>query len=303
MIIFSRAEYSGYNTEQFLLYSDLDAHEYPREEIKILSGKHALTGYLYGANSTQGLIIISPGHRDPSDVKLYEITYFADAGWMVLCYDYTGCYNSEGGSMVGYAQAVYDLDAVIRYVESESRFADLPVMLFGHSLGGYASAAVLQFEHNVTAAIIASGFDTPKEQWAYSIKRYTGIFHIPLSPFTWMFTTVKYGEDSRLSAIDGINAVAVPILVISGTEDDFYGGVSPIYTKREQIENPNCSVQLMEKPGHNGHYDYFLSDAAVAYQSLVNAGIGHDSIDKFLFMEHSKEFMDMLNEFYVSSLE
>ncbi|MDF2543864.1 MAG: dipeptidyl aminopeptidase/acylaminoacyl-peptidase-like protein [Herbinix sp.] len=53
-------------------------------------------GYLYGLNNTKGLIIVSPGHRDTNDIKLPEITYFVNKGWMVLCYDYTGCYRSEG---------------------------------------------------------------------------------------------------------------------------------------------------------------------------------------------------------------
>lgn len=107
-------------------------------------------------------MVISPGHRDPNDVKLYEITYFVEKGWMVLCYDYTGCYNSQGSNMVGYTQSVHDLDAVLNYMEKETRFQSLPVVLFGHSLEAYASAAVLQYGHDIKAAVVASGFDTPK---------------------------------------------------------------------------------------------------------------------------------------------
>ena len=60
--------------------------------------------------------------------------------------------------MVGYIQAVKDLDAVLTYVENEERFQNTPLFLFGHSLGGYATAAVLQEGHEVDAAIVASGF-------------------------------------------------------------------------------------------------------------------------------------------------
>jgi hypothetical protein len=134
-VIFSRADYDEYAADRLLLYNDLNAAAYPREEVDVLSGKNRLTTYLYGAENTQGLIIVSPGHRDPNDVKLYEITYFVDAGWKVLCYDYTGCYQSEGSSMVGYSQSVHDLDAVLTYVETETQFEGLPVMLFGHSMG------------------------------------------------------------------------------------------------------------------------------------------------------------------------
>lgn len=167
----------------------MDEAQYPREQLKIVSGKNMLTVFLYCADSTQGLIIISPGHRDPNDVKLYDITYFVDAGWAVLCYDFTGRYNSGGNNMIGFTQAVYDLDAVLDYVENEERFQKLKTVLFGNSLGTYASAAVLQYGYKIKSAVIASEFDTPKEQWEYSINRYTGIFHYTV-----------------LSAVNGINS-------------------------------------------------------------------------------------------------
>lgn len=300
--VFRRADYEEYNTDKYLLYTDLEESKYSREEIKIPSGQNILTGYLYGTNSEQGLIVVSPGHRDPNDVKLYEIMYFVDAGWMVLCYDYTGCYNSEGSSMVDYTQSVHDLDAVLNYVEVNVRFQGLPVMLFGHSLGAYASAAVLQYGHDVSAAVIASGFDMPAEQWEYSIERYTGAFHYLLLPYTKLFITLNYGDEANLSAVDGINVTDIPVLVISGTDDVYYGGASPIYEKQEKIVNPNCSFRLMEEPGHCAHYEYFLTDAALAYQKQADSGLVEGRIDKSLYAEHDIAFMDSLHTFYLSAI-
>lgn len=303
MVVFSRADYNEYATDRFLLYSDLDSEKYPREEIKIPSGNNALTAWIYGAENTQGLIVVSPVHRDANDIKLYEITYFVDAGWRVLCYDYTGCFNSEGNSMIGYTQSVRDIDAVLNFVEMDERLAGLPVMLFGHSLGGYASAAVLSYGHDIKAAIIASALDTPEEQWTYSIERFTGVFHVPLLPFTKLFISMKYGEDADLSAVEGISAVDIPVLVLSGTDDEYYGGVSKIYAKREQIQNPNCTFELMEKPEPHGHYDYFLTDEAIAYQKFIKEDSVEGIIDKNLYMEHRPDLMDMLNEFLLAALK
>lgn len=301
-IVFSRADYKGYDSKRMILYSDLDAQQYPREVLNIQSGDNLLAGYLYGSKNTKGLIVMSPGHRDPNDVKLYEITYFVDAGWMVLCFDYTGCYNSQGSSMVGYTQAVHDLDAVLDYVEKETRFVSLPVVLVGHSLGAYASSAVLQFGHNIKAVIAASGFDTPKEQWEYSIKRFTGVFDYILAPFVKLFIALKYGDEAGLSAVEGINSVTIPVLVISGTDDCFYGGESPIYRKRESITNTNCTYQYMTEEKHNGHYEYFLTDAALEYQKLVSDKAFTGAVDKALFMQHEKAFMNSLNSFLLSSI-
>lgn len=212
-----------------------------------------------------------------------------------------GSYSSQGSSMRGYTQSVHDLDAVLKFVEGSS-YDHIPVVLFGHSLGGYASAAVLQFGHTVDAAIIASGFDTPKEQWLYSIERYTGAFHYPLEPFTKLFLTFKYGREQNLSAIDGINSVDIPILVISRNEDEFYGGDSPIYRKRSNITNPNCSFEYKTETTHNGHYDYFLTEEALEYQSSLKNKSFTGQIDKNLYAEHDVTFMKYLNDFLLKAV-
>ncbi len=300
--VFSRADYSEYNTDYFYTYDEIDKEKYPRELLSIRSGTNMLTGYLYGLGNTQGLIIVSPGHRDANDIKLPDITYFVDHGWMVLCYDYTGCYKSKGKSMVGYVQAPADLDAVLTYVENDNRFAKLPVLLFGHSLGAYASAAVLQYKHNVSAVLAASGFDDPKEQWEYSIKRFTGIAGGLLAPYAGIMMDVKFGKKAHFSAIDGINSTDIPVLLLSGTTDEYYGNVSSIYVHRDRITNPKCTIRLMDKENHHGHYDYFLTDAAVQYQNNVKAGKVSGKINKFLYLEEDPELMDYINEFYLNAI-
>ena len=301
-VIFRRCDYGSYDTRRYLTHDDIDHEQYPYETLEIPSGDHNLTGFLYGAGNTNGLIVLSPGHTETTDIKLYETLSFVDAGWTVLSYDYTGCYNSEGASADGYTQSVHDLDAVLTCVENQSRFTDLPLVLFGHSLGAYASAAVLAYGPDVDAAIIASGFDTPKEQWTYTIERFTGPFHTLLTPFTQSFIALKYGDEKNLSAIDGINSVTIPVLVISGTQDEFYGAESPIYAKRSTIINPACEFLYETRENHDGHYDYFLTDAALAYQEEVNAAGFAGEIDKNLYLEHDKEFMEELNQFLLEAV-
>lgn len=293
-IVFSRADYDKYESNYFLLYEDIDCEKYPREQLVIRSGDHDISAFLYGEDKEKGLILVAPGHRDANDIKLYEIRYFVDAGFSVICLDYTGCYTSGGKNMVGYSQCVYDLDAVLDFVESSDRFAKKPVYLFGHSMGGYAVAAELQFGHHIEKAVVASGFDTPREQWQYSIQRYTGILYPLIKPLNTLFINIKYGKDKDLSAVSGINAVDIPVLVISAADDVFYGGKSPIYDKRAEITNPNCTFVLMNQENHNGHYDYFLTDAALKYQDSQPT----ENIDKELYMEHDPKVMQMIIDFF-----
>ena len=301
---FSRADYSEYNTIYYNTYAQIDTNKYKREILSIKSGENTLAGYLYGQENTRGLIIISPGHRNASDIKLPEITYFVDNGWMVLCFDYTGCYASEGNSMVGYVQASKDLDAVIDYVEIDHRFENLPVALFGHSLGAYASASVLKCKHNIVAVVAASGFDDPTEQWDYSVKRSTGFWGNILSPYSKILMNFKLGEMAHFSAIDGINSTEIPVLILQGTTDKFYGNVSSIYEHRDKITNSNCTLRLMDKENHHGHYDYFLSDEAIAYRKEIEMDktSKKESIDKFLLIELNDEIMNYINEFYLKEV-
>ena len=289
-LVMSKCTYKEHDSDKFLIYADV-AEKYPREKFEIASGKNTLSAWLYGKENTKGLIVVAPGHRDSNDKKLYEIMYFVDAGFQVLCFDYTGCYTSEGSTFGGYTQAVYDLDAVLSWCDKNEQFKTLPVYLFGHSLGGYAVTAVLNNNHKINAVVSASGFDTAKEQWETSIKRFTGPAYYLIKPVNLLFIHFKYGADKNLSAVSGINKTQIPVFVISAEDDIFYGGkTSPIYQKQNMITNQNCKFLLMDKPEHNGHYSYFLTDAAIAYQKTNPK----DNIDKNLYMEHDKTIMEMI---------
>lgn len=298
-IVMNGFGYEKYDCSKYLLYTDVES-QYPRETFRVRSGENALSVYLYGKGNEKGVIIIAPGHGDSNDIKLYETRYFVDAGYEVICFDYTGFFTSEGKHFGGYAQAVYDLDAVLTYVEEQEAFRDTPVYLFGHSLGGYAVCAVLNKGHNVKAVVSTSGFDTPKEQWQCSIKRFTGVMYPLVKPINSLFINLKYGEDQHLSAVEGINAVDIPVLVVSAEDDVFYGGKkSPIYEKKDEIQNENCTFRLMTEENHNHHYDYFLTDAALEYQQENPTG----QIDKELYMQHDAEFMKDMIEYFESAGE
>ena len=295
--VMGRCDYDKYAADRYLTYDDVKDN-YPRKTIHFESGENTLSAYLYGEENGKGIIVVAPGHTDANDIKLYEIRYFVDAGYKVLCFDYTGCYTSEGKTFGGYTQAVYDLDALLGFIENSDEFDGTSIYLFGHSLGGYAVSAVLAKGHDVQAVVSASGFDTADEQWHYSIGKYTGFLYPVIRPFNSLFISMKYGDDKSLSAVDGINSTDVPVLVISAEDDSFYGGTSPIYRRRDEITNPNCTFILMNEENHNGHYDYFLTDEALAYQKSAP----DTNIDKELYMEHDADTMQMIISFFDNSL-
>lgn len=82
-VIFRRCDYGSYDTRRYLTHDEIDHEQYPYETQEIPSGDHNLTGFLYGASNTNGLIVLRPGHTDTTDIKLYETLSFVDAGWTV----------------------------------------------------------------------------------------------------------------------------------------------------------------------------------------------------------------------------
>lgn len=300
--VFPRVDSKSSDQYSYLTYDEIDSSRYKRELINIPSGDNTLAGYLYGKDDQKnGLIVISAGHQCSAEMYLPEIMYFVDQGFMVLSYDYTGSFGSTGKSIKGYVQAPMDLNTVLTYVENDTDFNELPILLYGHSLGAYTSASVLQIKHNVTAVVAASGFDDPTEQWDYSVKRFTGLFGNMISPYTKLFMKIKFTDLAHFSAIDGINATDIPVMIYQGTTDEFYGNVSSIYEHRDRITNPKCTLKLMEKDKHHGHYDYFLTDAAITYREKVNQNSFKGEIDKYLYNEHDHEIMQEITDFYINA--
>lgn len=157
--------------------------------------------------------------------------------------------------------------------------------------------AALNYPHRVDAVVSASGFDTAKEQRECSVRRFTDPLYFLIKPVNLLFIHFKYGADKNLSAVSGINKAQIPLLVISAENDIFYDGkTSPIYQKQNMITNQKCKFLLMDKPEHNGHYFYFLTDAAIEYQKTNPK----NNINKNLYMEHDKAILEMICSFFTN---
>lgn len=296
-IQFSRADYGEHLPLQRY---ETDLQDVPKKVIFIQSGTNRLKGTMFGYSESSRLLVISSGHRCPIEDYLEYVRFFTQHGWMVFCYDYTGYYSSEGESSTDYIQAVKDLDLVLTYFENSKEYSKMSVSLFGHSLGGYVSLAILNYSHKIKSVVSASGFDTPVEQWGYSVKQYSGKIGFLEGKIAEIYEYIFYGKETReLSAVKGINSSHIPILVLSGTTDVFYGGVSSVYKQKDSIKNPKCRFMLMDKPGKNGHYDYLLSNEAIELRRKCQGEINkaddiqlYSAIDIDLFKKMNSFFLD-----------
>ena len=253
-------------------YEDL-SKDFPRTEVKFMSEDNELTGYLYGKEKdAKGIVVISHGIGGGADSYIQEATYFAKRGFRVLSFSNTGSHESEGKGTMGLSQSVIDLDAALDYVESQEEFEKLPVFLYGHSWGGYAVAAVLNYDHEIAAAASVAGYNTPMEMIMEWAKPNLGLLRYPEYPYVWLYQKLRFGGASNLSATEGINSVETPVLIIHGTEDETiaYDGAS-IMAHRDEITNPNAVFMTCDEPGQNGHVSLYRSKSANNYIEMLEA--------------------------------
>lgn len=267
--IFRRTEPQAYTAS--LRYKDV-ADRYDREAVSFLSGENRLRGHLYGTGNREGLVVISHGLGGGEESYLPEALSFVDHGYQVLCYSNTGCWDSEGKNCVGLSQSVLDLDAALTWAEGESRFDGLPVLLYGHSWGGYAVAAVLAFDHEVTASASVAGFNDPLPMIVEWGEGMMGPLIWAEYPFIWLNQRLTFGNTLDLTAADAINAVDTPVLILHGSGDYTVGfDTVSIMAARERITNPNVEYIVRGGAGQDGHNSLFHSLDGLAYMDAVQA--------------------------------
>ena len=316
---FSRTAPREQGHTAYLRYWDVE-EQYDREPVSFLSGKNRLYGHLYGAENSEGLVVISHGMGGGEESYLAEALYFVDQGYQVLCYSNTGCWDSEGKNCVGLNQSVLDLDAALTWVEGESRFDGVPVFLYGHSWGGYAVAAIFHFDHEITASASVAGFNEAMPmiiEWGEGM---LGPLIYAEYPFIWINQKLTFGRTFGLTAVDALNSTDTPVLILHGNEDGTVGyNTVSIISQKERITNPNVAYFVCDKPPQNDHNRLFQSLESIAYHDELNelydgiydrydGEIPEDvelefyaNADPFLASEVDADFMDRVVDFYRSA--
>ncbi|MBQ4265835.1 MAG: alpha/beta fold hydrolase [Clostridia bacterium] len=181
-----------------------------------------LMGYWYShtGQTIQGVLVLAHGlcggHRNYLDV----CSFFAEHGFLVFTYDATANGESEGRSVGGFPQGVADLDHALRYVKAQERCRDLPIVLFGHSWGGYAVCSLLEFQPDVRAVISVSGFDSSAVMLAQAARAQLGWLTDWIVPLFVLRERRQWGRYASASAMKGFAKSGAQIMVIHSEDDE-----------------------------------------------------------------------------------
>ena len=257
-LIFSRSDVGAENLE--IAFSDLGL---PRTEVRFESGANELMGYYYEAEGAKGIVVFVHGFHSGADAHLPEILWFLDRGWSVFAFDGTGTRGSEGAGTVGLAQMKYDLLCALDFIKSS--LPAQPVVLYGHSQGAYAAAAVLNDFPEIRAAALIAGFDSPLDIMMYHARARVGVLADTQYPFLALSNYLTFGAEGNESAASSINAGDTPVLIIDCARDEIVTEELRISTRG--VTDPNAKVVSVD----SGHSGAWLTDGAEEYARELEA--------------------------------
>lgn len=229
-----------------------------------------LAGYLYSSGENQHAVLIiahgfgGGGHNFYMDVA----DFFTKNGYYVFAYDATAMDKSEGTGLGGVPQGVIDLDNAISFVESNDGISDLPIVLFGHSWGGYCVSAVLTYHPEVKSVIECSGFNSSPDMFESGGKSQAGSVIYTMTPFIRLYERIKYGKYAANTAMDGFDSTEAKVMIVHSADDGVIGieyGLDKYYEKYK--DNSRFTFVRFENRGH----DEIFHDPNNTYKDEFNS--------------------------------
>lgn len=307
-----------FETAEWMAYSVSDFDGLKVEECTFPSDSgQRLAGYKYfkEGQKIKGVAVIAHGFGGGGQNTYMDVAdYFASNGYLAFAYDATGNDKSEGDSVEGLPQGVIDLDYALRYIKQSDEYKDLPVVLFGHSWGGYSVGSVLNCHPDVRAAVIVAGFNRSADLFEQQGESMIGFGIKPFMPWFSLYERLKFGEYASYSAIEGFAGTNAGIMVIQSRDDetvrpengydkfyDAYGG-NPRFCFIEYADRGHNYVYYSEEAKSyreklNEDYTAYVEANGGEYSAELKAAFMEKNLDKDRCYEFDEELMGRILEF------
>jgi len=254
--------------------------DYPglsRSQYKFESNKgQLLTGYLYENEGTKkGIVIVAHGFGGGGHNSYMDcISVFAKNGYYVFAYDASGNDESQGlgksDGVGGLPQGIIDLSYAISFVENSGNFPALPLVLFGHSWGGYSVCSVAAYHPQVAAIAECSGFVSSAGMFETEGKKFVGNAINIMMPFLCLHEFFKYGKWAFANGVRGLSKTEAPVMIIHSQDDDTVPveyGYNLYYEKFK--DDPRFNFILYDNRGHS---NILRSPEGIEYLQQFNQG-------------------------------
>jgi len=291
--IFSRR----YETVQWLGFDVSDFSGLKVENCTFESNEgQKLAGYKYSKDNqdVNGVVIIAHGLGGGGQNSYMNVAdYFTTNGYLVFAYDATGNDNSEGKDSEGLPQGIIDLEHAISYVKEQEEYANLPIMLFGHSWGAYSSGVVLNFHKDISAVVMVAGPNHSTDLIEQEGEVVVGPFVEFCTMYVNLYEKLKFGKYAFPTAVDGFEASEAGVMIIHSSDDETVKKERgyDIFYKEYKDSDRFTFIEYTDR----GHSYVLNSDDAAKYREQIKADYlkyvnEHGGIHN---AEIKKEFMDI----------
>lgn len=255
-----------YQTTDYLKFYIEDFDELNAERYEFTSNNdQKLVGYHYYIDNSDSKAVIVMAHGLGSGHNTYidVAYYFTQHGYDVFAYDATGNDESEGDGINGIPQGVADLSYAINYINEIEEIKDLPIMLWGHSWGGYCVSAVLNFHPEIKAIASIAGFNRSGDLIQAQGELAIGGFINFMMPYVNSIESIKCGEYSSSTALSGFANSECGVFIAHSSDDTTvpieYG--YNIYYKQYSNDPRFTFIKYSDR----GHSNILYSDEYINY--------------------------------------
>ncbi len=282
-----------------------------------------LTGYSYYKESQtpKAVMVLAHGFGGGGhNTYMHVANFFAQNGYIVFAYDATGNDESEGDGVNGMPQGIIDLDYAIRFVKESEAFAELPIVLWGHSWGAYSTGSVLALHPDVKAAVLVAGFNTSIDVFESEGRKMAGDAVDIILPDAIKYEQKIFGDYANMNCLDGFAATEAGVMILHSADDEIIDKATSydVFYKKYSSD-PRFKFISYENRGHNY---IFHSDGARAYITEFNANFDEyianleggftpeakaayltENLDRMKLYELDNELMEQMLEFYEKHLK
>ena len=246
--------------------------------------KEALRGFFYSDEARtdyRALLIFAHGMGGGHLSYTTEIDFFAKRGYLVLAYDQTGTMASDGKALRGMGQGFRDLLCAMQFAKENEKSKNLPVLLAGHSWGGYSVCRALYFHPQVRGVLAFSVPESEPDLLLAQAKAQTGKSFAFLKPFLRFWNRLQFGAAAAMTTSEILAESDVPVLLLHGENDAVVPPENAAACSKRLHGKKNIQVKLYPGKQHN----VYATLEAEAYISEV--------LQKFGVLSGSKESAEL----------
>jgi len=214
---------------------------------------HTLKGYFYCyANPIPNrLVVFDHGMGNGHRAYFREIERLAKAGYLVYSYDHTGCMESGGESINGFAQSLHDLDDCMKALKAEKALAGRSFSVMGHSWGGFSTMNIAALHEEITHVVSMSGFVSVKR---IMDQTFPGLLKGAVKSMYRLEQRTNPGY-ADFDAVESLRKTKAKVLLIASSDDKTVKKEHHFEVLQQSLSGKeNIRFLVTEQKGHNPSY-------------------------------------------------